>query len=380
MNKTLNSNWKRKTNQKFLSTEQCEQIVKQNIEKIFNVFKVELNNWQGCCPIHQGDNPTAFKYYENTGMWTCFTYGCHEYFYESGVGLVRGLLSAPWKADQDKYDFQKTLEFIGEFGKGEDVGQIGNIRGTPTIDSFVKQMKLLELGQNQENGSFKIKEKTLRQKLIVPSPYFIKRGFDSELLNKYCVGDCWSKDKPFYGRAVIPIRSANYIIGATARSTYNSCSICKQYHPDNIDCGTNRWPKWKHASKFKKNWLWNFGEALPYIKESGTVILCEGPLDVLRLEQLGIHNSVAIFGCNLNEQQIKTLNGSGALSLVLAFDNDKPGRKCALNIEKKLFNLYNIVKMPWLHPNNNVVFKKDVGEMGKIELPIIMDTIEKAKI
>ena len=43
--------------------------------------------------------------------------------------------------------------------------------------------------------------------------------------------------------------------------------------------------------------------AKEFIKESGIVILVESPGNVWRLEEAGVHNSVAIFGSSLADRQ-----------------------------------------------------------------------------
>jgi DNA primase len=87
--------------------------------------------------------------------------------------------------------------------------------------------------------------------------------------------------------------------------------------------------------------------------------LVEGPGDVWRLEEAGIQNSVAMFGVNLTDEQAILLECSGAMTVVLAEDNDAAG-EIAINELKDQLRGYNLK-----------VYKpsaKDVGEMTIADL------------
>ena len=56
-----------------------------------------------------------------------------------------------------------------------------------------------------------------------------------------------------------------------------------------------------------------------------TVILTEGPKDVLRLNEVGFHNSAAIFGTSISKYQLEILKGCKTQRLILCFDNDEAG-------------------------------------------------------
>ena len=70
--------------------------------------------------------------------------------------------------------------------------------------------------------------------------------------------------------------------------------------------------------------------------------MVESPGNVWRLEEAGIHNSLAIFGSSLSDRQKMLLDISGALSLITIMDNDDAGRKATENIKKKCNKTYNI--------------------------------------
>lgn len=94
--------------------------------------------------------------------------------------------------------------------------------------------------------------------------------------------------------------------------------------------------------------------------ESNIAIIVESPGNVWRLEENGIHNSVAIFGSSLSDRQKVILDSSGAMSLVILTDNDEAGRKAADQIKKKCQNTYKIY-IPEINAS-------DVGEMNSDQI------------
>jgi DNA primase len=115
-------------------------------------------------------------------------------------------------------------------------------------------------------------------------------------------------------------------------------------------------PKWKHSTGFRaEETLYNYWYAKDFIKKSGVVIVVESPGNVWRLEESGIHNSVAIFGSNLGDKQKMLLDISGAMTIITIMDNDDAGKKAAAQIQKKCERTYNI--------KNIDIGYSDIGEM-----------------
>ena len=122
-----------------------------------------------------------------------------------------------------------------------------------------------------------------------------------------------------------------------------------------------KYSKWKHSADFKsQNHLYNFWFARKHILNSGIAIIVESPGNVWRLEENGIHNSVAMFGSSLSDRQKILLDSSGAMSLVILTDNDDAGRKAAEQIQQKCQNTYRIFVPK--------ISKSDVGEMTSEEI------------
>ena len=109
-----------------------------------------------------------------------------------------------------------------------------------------------------------------------------------------------------------------------------------------------------------QNHLYNFWFAKQHILESTIVVLVESPGNVWRLEEAGIHNSVALFGAHLTDRQKILLDGSGAMTIITIMDNDDAGKKAAQTISDKCKNTYNVV--------NINIEKNDIAEMSVEEI------------
>jgi hypothetical protein len=87
-----------------------------NIEFLFNELGVNIENLSTygntlrmACPIHDGDNRTAFSIDLNKGHWNCYTKNCHEDNYDM-IGLIRLLLK---KVKNKDVSCEETVEWIG---------------------------------------------------------------------------------------------------------------------------------------------------------------------------------------------------------------------------------------------------------------------------
>ena len=105
----------------------CDQLCDRIDEllAVFDIHNIKHNGKMlvGACPIHDGDNKTAFNLYPEgdsyRGNWKCRTHNCDKVFKSSIIGFIRGLLSNKqynWQSEGDKTaTFDETIEFIEEF-------------------------------------------------------------------------------------------------------------------------------------------------------------------------------------------------------------------------------------------------------------------------
>jgi 5S rRNA maturation endonuclease (ribonuclease M5) len=241
----------------------------------------------------------------------------------------------------------------------------------------IEKQKFTSLFKQKERviGDTRLTKDDVRSRLVIPSPYFLSRGFSKEILDKYDIGDCHTKGKPMNGRAVITVYDDDnfYMVGSTGRSIYGLCDKCNCYHAGNMGCPEvslrNIYSKWKNNFD-KSNFLYNQWFAKNEIKKCGSVILVESPGNVLRLEEAGIRNSVAIFGLTLSDTQRFLLNLSGATTIITIFDNDEneAGQKAAATIAEKLKRLYHVINYL---PKQNDIAEMPINVVKEEILPIL---------
>ena len=342
-------------------------LVVNNIDKIYSYFDTEpsyKNNIliKSPCFIHGGDNPTALNLYYNADIrvhYKCRTHQCEDIFGSSLISLVRGGLSRVkynWKTEGDKEaSFNETVEFLLNITQ-QNFGHIKSDEKSNSADKL-KFASLINNFTTPDITKTKFDIDTYRKKVEIPATYYLQRGYSIEVLDKYDVGTCKRPKKELYQRAVVPIydESGEYILGFSGRSVHPECSQCKHYHDPAKKC--HFFPKWKHTKGFKKeNCLYNYWYAKQHIAKTGVVVLVESPGNVWRLEEAGIHNSVAIFGAHLSQNQKNIIDTSGALSIVGLLDNDEAGKKGAKKIYEQCSKMYRLY-FPKLKTN-------DIGDMN----------------
>lgn len=323
------------------------------------------------CPIHGGDNDSAFNLYHKgdsyRGNWKCRTHGCEEIFKSSIIGFIRGCLSHSngWSKPNDPMvSFNDALKFAINFSK-QDISNIKISKKIKEKHNFINTIQ--NLSSEKTNQNQLVPRQLVKKSLDIPSSYFISRGFSKDILIKYDVGECRGYGKEMSGRAVVPIYDNDMkgMIGCSGRSIFDKCTKCSSYHDSSKDCpqDKDKWlfSKWKHSKNFKtQECLYNFWFAKDTILKSKTVILVESPGNVWRLEEAGIHNSVALLGSSLSNKQKMLLDISGAMNLITIMDNDDAGQKAAKNIYEKCHRTYNI--------KNINIPSSDIAEMTLSEI------------
>lgn len=353
----------------------CDDVC-DNIETLLEAFEIEYKvNGKMItmpCPIHGGDNISALNLYPEgdtyRGNWKCRTHGCEKHFKGSVIGFIRGVISNHkygWRQSGDPTcSFEEAVNYATAFIK-KDLKSIKISRLEIEKRQFTAVVNYLN--NTQTKSTSKIKRQQIVNTLQIPAQYYLDRNYTPEILNKYDVGLCDRPGKEMHKRIVVPIydNQYEYMVGCTGRSIFEKCSQCKGFHDPEQSCPNeeNVWkfPKWKHNTDFKsQNHLYNFWFAKEHILKTGVAIVVESPGNVWRLEENGIHNSVAIFGASLSDRQKILLDSSGAMSLIILTDNDDAGRKAAEQIKNKCQNTYRIF-IPQIS-------KPDIGEMTSEEI------------
>jgi 5S rRNA maturation endonuclease (ribonuclease M5) len=347
----------------------CDKI-EELLEHFDLEYKINQKFISMSCPIHGGDNNGAINLYHvgdsYRGNWNCRTHHCEKVFKSSIIGFIRGILSNRkhnWSKDgDDGCSFKEALDYAVNFLKIS-IQDIKTNKLSRDKNIFISNTKILSNNKNIHNTG--LSRDQIAKHLIIPSKYFLNRNFSPEILKKYDVGECNNPNKEMFNRAVAPVYDPDHkrMVGCTGRSIFEKCDLCGTYHNNDCPDSENKWKytKWRHNYGFKTQlYLYNYWYAKKYIEESASVIIVESPGNVWRLEENGIHNSVAIFGSNITDRQKTILDSSGAMRIITIMDNDDAGIQGALSIKEKCSKTYNI--------QNINISKNDVAELGSEEI------------
>ena len=273
-------------------------VIKQNIdvEKILRHYNVDFKYFgdyiRCACPIHNGDNPTAFVINEDF-LWSCHTGGC-------GAGDVFTFIE-----QMEDLDFPKAVKKVAEILEID----IENLIIAERKNDYLKEVeKFLKYIKSKK------KKKTLDE--YVPKAELTQvrsfRNFDEKTLQKFELKyakeiELDKKDGgtfKLYERLVIPIYVNDVQIGV---------SIRKIRAKDN--------PKWFHAPHTMEtgNILYNIDNC----KNDSEIIVCEGMFDVWSWYEAG-YNAICTFGAHLSEEQYRMLLRTGK-NIIWCYDGDNAG-------------------------------------------------------
>lgn len=307
----------------------------------------------GPCPIHGGDNPGALNVYsegEVPGKWCCYTRGCESVFKKTLPGWVRGVLSAQrlgWEpgCPDRVFPFPATLDYCCAFlglrwrDLQVDSAEVAKERLARLVSSW-GEVALQSVHQG-------LSPHEIRQKLVIPSPYFLTRGYSAEVLSRFDVGDCLSEGKRFSGRAVVPVYQKDLAVGYTARSVHPECPSCQLHHPLNSPCPLSfsdkvKYAKWLHQIA-SAHYLYN-GDVLGKVR-GGDLILVEGPGCLWRLVEAGLENVCATFGAKLTDPQQVLIEGAGVRNVWVAYDADQAGERGFEEMQRRLGRLCKVRRL-----------------------------------
>jgi hypothetical protein len=298
--------------------------------------------WRGRCPAHGGED---FNFVVREGddlpvLWACHSHHCErrDPLKPSLLGLVRGALG---DGPERPATMGEAVAFLRAF-----IERLG----TPSAPRPARPAK----APTPAGSGWAPTRAEVRQRLVIPSPYFLGRGFSPAVLDRFDVG--YSAK---LGRSVAPVYDRDGVYaGFVSRSTKPLCGGCGWCHPPDAPCGRGE-PRWQFPPDFPKRFhLFNHeGVAL---SPTRSVLLVEGVPDVLRAAEAGV-DAVACFGTDLSDPQQVAFEVLGK-RVVVAFDNDGPGRAAAAEVARRLGRACPVEVR---HPPAGY---KDVGDMPAAEV------------
>lgn len=341
------------------------------------------------CPIHGGDNPTAFSYSTTYRRWRCYTNRCHENR-DTIFGLAQELLAK--KLDRE-VGFRETVYWLAQKLEIPITGE-GTVIEDP---DRIEASKLNRETRLRNNIKRRVQSKHDSEKFppipieeiassIKPSPYFLKQGFTEAILKKYMVGLCEDPRKPMFNRSFVPVLddTGKMVIGVTGRSIYESCPFCPLFHEKGKGCPKDNprvrgYVKWQHYGFNSGSVLYNSWHASEHIRKTGVAIVTEGPKDVWWFEQHGVHNSVCIFGLNVADPHLNKLIKIGATTVVVALDNDEKGIEAAEKLNETLGLYFKLVNIKYLLKDGEDIADVSSDRMSSVVVPFLK-SLEKTHV
>jgi 5S rRNA maturation endonuclease (ribonuclease M5) len=307
--------------------------------------RIQGKKYAGPCPIHEGDNPSAFNFYHDgesvRGIWICRTHQCHLKWKKNLAGLIQAVRSTELRR---KFSWKETVDWLIKFNGNKSINDV-KLPEKHILERRKASRIIHRLNISPVQKATGWTRDWVRNQLEIPSQYYVDRGYSKDILNKYDVGYY-----PSQNRVSVPVYDDNYkfCVGFAARSVYEQCSNCQLYHENNQDCPKTAEQivsstKWRNSKNFDSgNYLYNYWFAKEHILKSGVAVLVEGSGDVWRLEENNIKVGLGLFGVELTEQQRVILDRSGALSLIVLLDPDEAGKRAARIIANKLRKSYRL--------------------------------------
>jgi hypothetical protein len=366
--------------------DKIKDLANESIDHVLLGLGFDIDNVHGfaeeircACPIHGGDNPSAFSYSTRFKQWRCFTAKCHEGC-SSIFGLTQKVLGIKEDREVSFAEAVRWLAGILEADIGLETPQTDNDR---EMRSFIKEAKTRRrLCTKQTDVIDEAKFKPFSVKLIDgkvdPSRYFLNQGFSESVLRKYNVGFCSTSGKPMYLRSYAPVldETGETVIGVTGRTIHEKCEYCPDFHPKGQGCPKDNpkvrsYPKWLHYG-FRKNFtFYNYSFAQSSIKDTKVAILTEGPKDIWWFVQHGIENCLSVFGLSVSDYHLKHLVKLGVIKVVLAFDRDRYGIEATKKLDQMFGGYFDVVEMQDLFNYGEDVADVSTDKMNKVILPFI---------
>jgi DNA primase len=322
-----------------------------DIVSLFSSFGVHLEkkgkSWMGRCPWHEDSTP-SLSVDQEKGLYNCF--GCGE----SGdafdlVMKERGL------------DFPSAVKFL----KGADFSSLKSVP-TPPKKEPPKSVKaeneentpeLLNSAETPLNGAKQDSSETVSEavdlkaiasfyhKTLAKSQearaYLEARGLtDKKLWGRFQIGYSdgsllqvlsSTQQKELTERGLIRSSGKEFFQGCLVFPLLDEQGKVVSFYGRSIQAGTK--PSHLYPPGPRRGLINR--EALKVYRDQ--IILTESVIDSLSLVQIGVENVVPLYGTSgFTKEHLEALQAERVQSVVLALDNDEPGRKASEKIADQL--------------------------------------------
>jgi DNA primase len=291
-----------------------------------DTIKTSGTHARGACPIHGGDNTTAFCVDLITGLWICFSRQCHE-----GNSDIIGLVKLIRKCS-----FMEALEFIGD-ACGIDV----YTRDEAAIRRVIYRKDMIEFTRRIEKNDTALDlcpiqniEDINNEMISNRISYFYDMGYTTEVHDYFGIGSY--VDKNGITRASIPIRdSSGKLVAIDGRRIDSDGEPRYFIQPDGFTKG---------------NVLYHYHNAKRYVKSyDGDLFIVEGYKACWSMIMTGYYNTIACMGAGLTHEQPNLLYDNEYIKrIILILDGDAAGKNGSRRSKKHLQLIYpvTIIDLP----------------------------------
>lgn len=250
-------------------------------------LKAKNGQLTGPCPLHGGDNPTAFRVHLERNLWRCFTH-CGG---GDTVELIRRIHGC---------SYAEAARHLCRLAQGLPTDIVRTPQRTSDCSSF---------------------KPFTRPIVLDPESYFLQTI-----------------------KKITPITARFFEAGTTKSSSFLRNSIAVRLHDiqgrplgycarllrtSQIAC----FGKWRFPKHFPKAHILYNAHRAERFRHEGTIVV-ECPWAAMRLSQAGIPNVVSLLGTQLFDDQLIWLSRSPGILLLL--DGDPPGRDASARIAQSL--------------------------------------------
>lgn len=257
------------------------------------------------CPIHESTDVRHASIRTSDGVFRCWSGDCHNLpnCNKTTLGFLKCYLSKIHNKDLD-------WNFVFDF--------VDNFHDYP-IDK-------LSIPQHKTN-TLRIFDKSEHPEVIIPSEYYLGRGFKKETLQYFGVGD-----STWWEKAIVPIYyvSGEYV-GFSGRSIHPECPTCHYHHSKYTHCvgphakNIVKYIRWYHKKGMSKEFiLYNMNNVAKSLADK--VAIVEGQSCCWRLHEYEI-DAVSVMGREFNGHHRDLLKRYGKSKVLLVADNDPKGQE-----------------------------------------------------
>lgn len=303
-----------------------------DLKKLLGVYGAQrikgTGNIRSTCPIHRGDNPSAFVFSESDKVYYCHT-GCQE-----GGDVFDFVMRA------DECTFMEAVRKLADMFNVVVDWETEEIEENPFREQakeFIERM--MKKNKIHELPPYKIKDMNF-------SKVKSYRGYAPETIEWWKFRFCTEGE--LKDRLVIPLEDVDKrLVGITGRATL----------PEQKEKFMHR-PRQLHTGYF----LTGLGRNLDFVREAGnSVIICEGLFDTAKWWDCNHKNVCCPIGVFFTDEHILQLYKAGVTDISLAFDNDRAGRNGMRKAYKRARNKFGITFL--VYPEG-----KDADDCTKEEL------------